>query len=49
MLVAAGKFEITGHALWGTAKGTEASIYLVTAYRPDPTRWTTDFLKRVLK
>ena len=37
------------HALWGTAKGTEAPVYLVTAYRPDPTRWSTDFLKRKLK
>lgn len=37
------------HALWGTAKGMEAPVYLVTAYRPDPTRWSTDFLKRKLK
>jgi hypothetical protein len=37
------------HARWGMAKGTEAPVYLVTAYRPDPTRWSTDFLKRKLK
>ena len=37
------------HALWGTAKGMEAPVYLVTAYRPDPTRWSTDFLERKLK
>ena len=36
------------HALWGTAKGTEEPVYLVTAYRPDPTRWSTDFLERKL-
>jgi Domain of unknown function (DUF4258) len=37
------------HALWGTAKGTDTPVYLVTAYRPDPARWSTDFLKRKLK
>ena len=37
------------HALWGLAKGMTSPAYLVTAYRPDPDRWTTDFLRRKLK
>ena len=34
------------HAVWGIPKGETAPAVLITAYRPDPTRWTDDFLRR---
>lgn len=34
------------HALWGIAKGQESPAVLVTAYRPDPARWSSDFRRR---
>ena len=34
------------HVLWGIAKGTVGPAVIVTAYRPDPDRWTDDYLKR---
>ena len=34
------------HVLWGTRKGTTRPAVLITAYRPDPVRWSTDFLTR---
>ena len=30
------------HALWGLKKGTDRPAVLITAYRPDPTRWLDD-------
>jgi hypothetical protein len=30
------------HALWGLRKGTDRPAVLITAYRPDPTRWLED-------
>jgi hypothetical protein len=30
------------HALWGLETGTARPAVLVTAYRPDPTRWSSD-------
>jgi hypothetical protein len=33
------------HALWGVPRGTTGPAVLVTAYRPDPKRWS-DGLKR---
>jgi class 3 adenylate cyclase len=35
------------HVLWGIRKGTMAPAIVVTAYRPDPSRWTTDFRRRL--
>ena len=35
------------HILWGIAKGRDRPPVLITAYRPDPERWSADFLKRV--
>ena len=35
------------HVLWGIAKGRDRPAVLITAYRPDPLRWSADFLKRV--
>jgi hypothetical protein len=34
------------HVLWGIPKGTTSPAVLVTAYRPDPNRWSADFLRR---
>lgn len=34
------------HVVWGIAKSQDGPAVLVTAYRPDPTRWTSDFSKR---
>ena len=35
------------HVVWGLPKGSHSPAVLVTAYRPDPTRWTEDFTRRV--
>ena len=34
------------HIVWGIHTGTEAPAVLVTAYRPDPRRWSPDFRVR---
>jgi hypothetical protein len=34
------------HAVWGIPKGKTSPAVLVTAYRPDPARWETDFVRR---
>jgi hypothetical protein len=34
------------HAVWGIPKSAEGPAVLVTAYRPDPLRWTKDFRRR---
>ena len=34
------------HVLWGIPKGQLSPAVLVTAYRPDPLRWSSDFLRR---
>jgi len=34
------------HAVWGIPKGETGPAVLVTAYRPDPARWTDDFRSR---
>jgi hypothetical protein len=34
------------HVVWGIPKGAFAPAVLVTAYRPDPDRWTNDFRRR---
>ena len=36
------------HAVWGIPGGAAGPAVLVTAYRPDPKRWTDDFLRRKL-
>jgi hypothetical protein len=35
------------HVVWGTPKGHDTPAVLVTAYRPDPTRWSSDFMSRL--
>ena len=34
------------HVVWGIPKGQMSPAVLVTAYRPDPARWTSDFMRR---
>ena len=34
------------HIVWGIPKGKTSPAVLVTAYRPDPSRWSGDFLRR---
>ncbi len=34
------------HAIWGIPKGQDRPAVLVTAYRPDPAKWTADFKVR---
>jgi hypothetical protein len=34
------------HVVWGIPKGRRSPAVLVTAYRPDPTVWSADFLRR---
>ena len=34
------------HAVWGIPKGETTPAVLVTAYRPDPAKWTDDFRSR---
>jgi hypothetical protein len=34
------------HVVWGIARGQTSPAVLVTAYRPDPSRWTDDLLRR---
>lgn len=34
------------HAVWGIPKNESAPAVLVTAYRPDPSKWSDDFRSR---
>ena len=34
------------HVVWGIPKGTSSPAVLVTAYRPNPDRWSNDFMRR---
>jgi len=34
------------HVVWGIARNTDSPAVLITAYRPDPERWSGDFLRR---
>lgn len=36
------------HVVWGIAKNTTSPVVLVTAYKPDPERWSSDFRRRQL-
>ena len=35
------------HVVWGIPKGTSSPAVLVTAYRPDPAKWSSDFIRRM--
>ncbi|MGH9361096.1 MAG: DUF4258 domain-containing protein [Thermoanaerobaculia bacterium] len=34
------------HVVWGVPKGKSSPAVLITAYRPDPGKWTADFRHR---
>lgn len=34
------------HVVWGIPKGKSSPAVLVTAYRPDPAKWSADFRRR---
>ena len=34
------------HVVWGIRKNTTGPAIVITAYRPDPERWSTDFRSR---
>lgn len=34
------------HVLWGIPIGASSPAVLVTAYRPDPKRWSKDYMRR---
>ena len=34
------------HVVWGIPKGRTSPAVLITAYRPDPARWSPDFTER---
>lgn len=36
------------HVVWGIPKGYISPAVLITAYRPDPSRWDKDFKVRIL-
>ena len=35
------------HVVWGIPRGSSTPAVLVTAYRPDPSRWTDGFRRRI--
>ena len=35
------------HVVWGIPKGKTEPTVMVTAYRPAPERWSTDFRRRI--
>jgi uncharacterized protein DUF4258 len=41
------KNESPIHVIWGIPKDKSLPAVLVTAYRPDPNRWSDDFTRRV--
>ncbi len=34
------------HVVWGIPNGESSPAVIVTGYRPDPARWTEDFMRR---
>jgi hypothetical protein len=36
------------HVLWGIPSGVDSPAVLITVYRPDPERWSDDYLRRKL-
>ncbi len=34
------------HVVWGIPKNASSPAVMVTAYRPDPERWSEDFIRR---
>ncbi|PTL35815.1 hypothetical protein CLG94_08660 [Candidatus Methylomirabilis limnetica] len=36
------------HVVWGIPRYASSPAVVVTAYRPDPAQWTSDFLRRTV-
>ena len=34
------------HVVWGLEKGSDSPAAIITAYRPDPAQWESDFIRR---
>lgn len=34
------------HVVWGIPRGNDRPAVLITAYRPNPEKWTEDYLRR---
>ena len=34
------------HIVWGIPKGADGPATIITAYRPNPNRWSSDFMRR---
>lgn len=34
------------HVVWGIPKGKSSPAVLITAYKPDPQKWESDFIRR---
>ena len=41
------RFSNPIHVVWGIPRGHSSPAVLVTAYRPDPRRWSDDFQERL--
>jgi hypothetical protein len=35
------------HVVWAIAAGSSTPAVMVTAYRPDPSRWSSDYMRRI--
>lgn len=35
------------HVVWAIAMGKNTPAVMVTAYRPDPSRWSSDYMRRI--
>jgi Domain of unknown function (DUF4258) len=35
------------HVVWAIAAGSSTLAVMVTAYRPDPSRWSSDYVRRI--
>jgi len=46
LVLQADRFGKPIHVVWGVPKSLSSPAVLVTAYRPDPERWSPDFTRR---
>jgi len=46
LVLQADRFGKPIHVVWGISKNLSSPAVLVTAYRPDPERWSADFTRR---
>ena len=47
LLLQVDRFEKPIHTVWGIPKGRKKPAVLITAYRPDPKKWSKDFTRRL--